>query len=63
MIVLFTFSTLFTENIFLNLKYEYSTQITRKEIQTIRKYTDKKSVILVNLNIPHFRKETKEVFN
>ena len=59
MIVLFTFSTLFTENIFLNLKYEYSTQITRKEIQTIRKYTDKKSVILVNPNIPHFRKETK----
>ena len=59
MIVLFTLSTLFTENIFLNLKYEYSTQINKKEIEIIRKYTDKKSVILVNPNIPHFRKETK----
>ncbi len=58
-LILFSLSTLFTENIFLNFKSEYSTQITAEEIKTIRKYTNNKDVILINPDIPHFRKETK----
>lgn len=59
LLILFSISNLFTENILLNFKSEYSTQISTQEIETIRKYTNNEDVILINPDIPHFRKETK----
>ena len=59
LLILFSLSNLFTENILLNFKSEYSTQISTQEIETIRKYTNNEDVILINPDIPHFRKETK----
>ena len=59
LLILFSLSNLFAENILLNFKSEYSTQISTQEIETIRKYTNNEDVILINPDIPHFRKETK----
>ena len=52
-------STLFISSIFNNIELEYKTEISEENILIIQKYTDKSDVILIDLNMPYFRKETQ----